>query len=63
MLKLFNSMGKRMEEFVPVNPNPVNIFTCGPSVYQRPHIGNFRTFLFEDVLVRYLEYSGYRVRR
>ncbi|MFA7463621.1 MAG: class I tRNA ligase family protein [Syntrophales bacterium] len=63
MLKLFNSMGKRMEKFVPVNPNPVNIFTCGPSVYQRPHIGNFRTFLFEDVLVRYLEYSGYRVRR
>jgi cysteinyl-tRNA synthetase len=41
----------------------VNIFTCGPSVYQRAHIGNFRTFLFEDVLVKYLEYSGYKVRR
>jgi cysteinyl-tRNA synthetase len=41
----------------------VNIFTCGPSVYQRSHIGNFRTFLFEDTLVRYLEYSGYRVKR
>ena len=41
----------------------VRIFTCGPSVYQRSHIGNFRTFLFEDILVRYLEYSGYRVTR
>jgi len=41
----------------------VTIFTCGPSIYQRAHIGNFRTFLFEDVLVRYLEYAGYTVRR
>lgn len=41
----------------------MNIFTCGPSVYQRAHIGNFRTFLFEDILVRYLEYSGYKVKR
>ncbi len=39
------------------------VFTCGPSVYQRAHIGNFRTFLFEDVLVRYLEYSGYKIKR
>jgi cysteinyl-tRNA synthetase len=63
MLKVFNSLGKRMEDFVPANPNPVSVFTCGPSVYQRSHIGNFRTFLFEDILVRYLEYSGYSVRR
>lgn len=63
MLKLFNSLGKRMETFHPVNPDRVTVFTCGPSVYQRAHIGNFRTFLFEDVLVRYLEYSGYRVQR
>jgi cysteinyl-tRNA synthetase len=63
MLKLFNSLGRRLEEFHPVNPDVVNIFTCGPSVYQPAHIGNYRTFLFEDVLVRYLEYSGYRVLR
>jgi cysteinyl-tRNA synthetase len=63
MLKLFNSLGKRIEELHPVNSDIVNIFTCGPSVYQRAHIGNYRTFLFEDVLVRYLEYSGYQVRR
>ena len=63
MLKLFNSLGKRMEEFVPANASVTNIFTCGPSVYQRAHIGNFRTFLFEDILVRYLEYRGFRVTR
>ncbi len=63
MLTLHNSLGKKREEFQPVNPEVVNIFTCGPSVYQRSHIGNHRTFLFEDVLVRYLEYSGYRVQR
>ena len=63
MLKLFNSLGKRLETFTPANPEVVTIFTCGPSIYQRAHIGNFRTFLFEDVLVRYLTYLGYRVKR
>jgi cysteinyl-tRNA synthetase len=41
----------------------VKMYTCGPSTYQRPHIGNYRTFLFEDILQRYLEYLGYRVKR
>jgi len=63
LLKLFNSLGKRIEPFRPVENKVVTIFTCGPSIYQRAHIGNFRTFLFEDVLVRYLEYSGYTVKR
>ena len=63
MLRLFNSLGKKMQTFRPVNPEVVNIFTCGPSVYQRAHIGNFRTFLFEDVVVKYLEFSGFRVKR
>lgn len=63
MLRLFNSLGKRIEAFRPVNDEVTTVFTCGPSIYQRAHIGNFRTFLFEDILVRYLEYSGYRVRR
>ncbi|HSW62210.1 MAG TPA: class I tRNA ligase family protein [Dissulfurispiraceae bacterium] len=63
MLKLFNTFGRKIETFRPVNPEMVTIFTCGPSVYQRAHIGNMRTFLFEDVLVRYLEYSGFAVRR
>jgi cysteinyl-tRNA synthetase len=56
-------MGKRLQIFHPVNREVVNVFTCGPSVYQRAHIGNFRTFTFEDVLVKYLEYSGYKVKR
>ncbi|MFB0520167.1 MAG: hypothetical protein ACETWD_01920 [Desulfatiglandales bacterium] len=63
MLRLFNSLGKRIETFRPADEKVVNIFTCGPSVYQRSHIGNFRTFLFEDILLRYLEYSGYTVKR
>lgn len=63
MLRLFNTLGKKIEIFRPVRKEVVNLFTCGPSVYQKAHIGNFRTFLFEDVLARYLEYSGYAVRR
>ena len=41
----------------------VKMYTCGPSTYQQPHIGNYRTFLFEDILQRYLEYLGYKVKR
>ncbi|HMK44191.1 MAG TPA: class I tRNA ligase family protein [Dissulfurispiraceae bacterium] len=63
MLRLFNTDGRRIETFRPVDKEVVTIFTCGPSVYQRAHIGNMRTFLFEDVLVRYLEYRGYTVKR
>jgi cysteinyl-tRNA synthetase len=63
MLKLYNTFGKKIETFKPVNNKAVSIFTCGPSVYQRAHIGNMRTFLFEDTLVRYLEYLGYDVKR
>lgn len=62
MLKLYNTLSRRSEEFRPVGKT-VGIFTCGPSVYQQAHIGNWRTFLFEDILVRYLEYLGYPVKR
>ena len=63
MLRLFNTFGKHIETFQPVNKEIVTVFTCGPSVYQRSHIGNFRTFLFEDIVVRYLEYLGYQIER
>jgi cysteinyl-tRNA synthetase len=63
MMRIFNTLGKRMETFIPARKDLVTIFTCGPSVYQRSHIGNFRTFLFEDILVRYLEYTGHKVIR
>ena len=63
MLRLYNTFGRKLIQFRPVQKGLVTVFTCGPSVYQRAHIGNFRTFLFEDILLRYLEYSGYKVRR
>ncbi len=63
MLKLFNTMGRKLEPFTLRHTGIVTMFTCGPSVYQKSHIGNFRTFLFEDIIVRYLEYLGYTVHR
>jgi cysteinyl-tRNA synthetase len=62
MFKLFNTLSKQNEIFQPIG-DIVGIYTCGPSVYQYAHIGNFRTFVFEDVLVRYLRYKGYNVKR
>lgn len=62
MLKLFNTLTRQKEIFQPL-ADIVGIYTCGPSVYQFAHIGNFRTFVFEDVLVRYLRYKGYNVKR
>lgn len=61
-LQFFNTLTRRKEEFVPINPPNVGMYTCGPTVYNYAHIGNFRAFVFEDLLRRYLEYKGYRVR-
>jgi cysteinyl-tRNA synthetase len=63
MLKLYNTMSRSKEPFRPLKRGEAKIFTCGPSTYRRPHIGNYRTFLYEDILVRYLEYLGYDVQR
>lgn len=62
-LSLTNSLSGALETFESREPGEVRIFTCGPSTYRRPHIGNYRSFLYEDVLVRYLEYLGYTVYR
>ncbi len=62
-LVLRNTLTKRKELFSPRVPGEVKVFTCGPSVYARPHLGNYRTFLYEDMLDRYLEYLGYDVKR
>jgi cysteinyl-tRNA synthetase len=62
-LYLTNTLSRKKERFRPFHGRKVKMFTCGPSVYRRPHLGNYRTFLFEDVLLRYLEYLGYEVRR
>ena len=61
-MKLFNTMTRRVEEFVPIRENRVSMYCCGPTVYNYAHIGNLRTFIFEDVLKRTLEYDGYKVK-
>ena len=63
MLSLYNTLTRKAEPFKPIEDMRVKMYTCGPSTYQRAHIGNYRTFLFEDVLQRYLEYLGYTVTR
>ena len=60
-VKLFNSLGRRPQELETLEPGHVRLYTCGPTVYDRVHIGNLRTFVFEDVLRRTLRFFGYRV--
>src|SRR6058998_649756 len=60
-LILHNTLTRTSEPFLPLTPPRVTLYTCGPTVWNYAHIGNFRTFLFEDLLRRYLEYSGYEV--
>lgn len=62
-LYLYNTLTRRKERFASREPGRVKMFTCGPSIYSRPHVGNYRTFLYEDLLQRYLQYLGYRVER
>ena len=61
-MKIFNTMTRRKEEFVPIDKNEVKIYACGPTVYNYIHIGNARPLCVFDVLRRYLEYRGYNVR-
>ncbi len=66
MLQLYNTMTRQKEPFRPENGRArgvVRMFSCGPSIYSPPHIGNYRTFIWEDLLQRYLEYQGYEVKR
>ncbi len=60
-LRLYNTLSRSLEEFRPLEAGRVTLYTCGPTVYDRAHVGNFRTFLSEDVLRRYLEWKGYEV--
>ncbi|MFH0840565.1 MAG: cysteine--tRNA ligase [bacterium] len=62
MINLFNSLTKQKEEFVPIIDGQVGLYTCGPTVYNYAHIGNLRTFVFEDLLKRVLQYNGYEVK-
>lgn len=60
-MKLFNSMGRSPQEFVPLRPGKVGFYGCGPTVYNYAHIGNLRTYVFEDILVKTLRRFGYEV--
>src|SRR5881275_2103774 len=64
-LQLFNTYSRQIEEFEPRDPSarPIRMYTCGPTVYSRAHIGNFRAYIFEDLLQRHLELRGYTVHR
>lgn len=60
-LRFYNTLTRTSEEFVPLEDNHVRMYTCGPTVYNFAHIGNFRAYIFEDLLRRYLKFRGYRV--
>jgi cysteinyl-tRNA synthetase len=60
-LRLFNTLSRGLEEFRPLDGRHVGVYACGPTVYRPPHIGNFRTFVFNDILHRYLEWKGWTV--
>lgn len=59
--KVYNTFSKRVEEFTEIEAGKVKLYTCGPTVYNFAHIGNLRTYIFEDVLKKVLEYEGYEV--
>ncbi|SVB38668.1 uncharacterized protein METZ01_LOCUS191522 [marine metagenome] len=60
-MRFYNSLSRQKEIFKPIKSNKVGLYTCGPTVYDEAHIGNFRTFIFEDLLKRYLLFRGYDV--
>ncbi len=61
MLRFFNTLSRTVEEFRPIDEGKVRMYICGPTVWNFAHVGNFRTFVFGDVLRRYLKFSGYEV--
>ena len=61
MFHLYNTLSRQKEEFRPIKPGTVRMYSCGPPVYDYAHIGNFRAFVIADLLKRYLRYLGYDV--
>ena len=62
-IKFYNTYSRQIEEFAPIAPPLVKLYTCGPTVYSYAHIGNFRAYVFEDLLHRHLEARGFDVQR
>jgi len=63
MLRLYDTYTRELREFQPLHPPQVGLYTCGPTVYDYAHIGNLRTYISEDILVRVLQFNGYAVKR
>ncbi|HTC79505.1 MAG TPA: hypothetical protein VK657_12895, partial [Terriglobales bacterium] len=61
-LKIFNTLSGKVEEFIPLHDKEVRMYSCGPTVYDYGHIGNFRTFVALDILRRFLRQSGFKLR-
>ena len=62
-MKIYNTLTRKVEEFIPKDKNLVTMYTCGPTVYHFAHIGNLRCYIFEDILEKTLNYLGYNVKR
>lgn len=62
-LVFYNTMTRKKESFIPLKKGVVNMYTCGPTVYNHAHVGNFRAYIFEDQLKRYLKYKGFTVKQ
>ncbi|MEG0542625.1 MAG: cysteine--tRNA ligase, partial [Angelakisella sp.] len=62
-MKIYNTLTREKEEFIPREPGKVKMYTCGPTVYHFAHIGNLRSYIMEDVLEKFLRYEGYDVTR
>jgi cysteinyl-tRNA synthetase len=62
MLKLHNTLTRKKQKFVPIKEGHVSIYSCGPTVYDYPHLGNYRAYIASDVLKRYLLYKGFKVK-
>jgi cysteinyl-tRNA synthetase len=61
-MKIYNTLSRSIEEFSPINPPNVGLYSCGPTVYDFPHIGNLRSFLLSDLLQRVLELNNFKVK-
>ena len=60
-ISFYNTIKRKKEKFSSIDKQKIKLYTCGPTVYDFAHIGNFRAYIFEDLLRRFLEYSGYNV--
>src|ERR1041384_6026541 len=61
-IRLHNTLTNQLEPFVPQKPGEVSMYTCGPTVYDYAHIGNYRTFVFQDILRRFLKLRGFQLK-